>query len=307
MLFKPRQTSWYDFLNNKLGKDYKIAFYFLLPTFLIVLILIAYPIVLSLFLALSNVMVGDEFTWDHFVGFKNFKEIFGNRIYQRALVNTSIYTFGSVIFKIVLGMIMALLLLNPIKGKPWIRGLLLLPWVVPTVLSALTFRWLFDRLFSPINYILRTIGIVDFPGIPFLSNPTLAMLSVILVNIWKGIPFFGLCFLAGIETIPKDLFDAAEIDGASATQRFFLITLPLIMPVFVVVTLISLVWTFADFEIVYVMTRGGPYNTTHLLSTLAFSIGIESHQLGKGASIALTLFPIIAISAYFIIRNLRQE
>jgi multiple sugar transport system permease protein len=220
--------------------------------------------------------------------------------------NTINFALTAVVFKLVLGMLMALVL-DEIKFlKNLFRGMMLLPWIVPTSLSALGWLWMFDSQFSVLNRILLDLGIIE-NKIIWLGKPEWAMLAVQLVNIWRGIPFFGISLLAGLQTIPKDLYEAAEIDGANFWHKFWKVTIPLLMPVILVVTLFSIVQTFADFQIVYVLTRGGPVNSTHLFATLTHQTAIISGNLGEGAAISLFMFPVLLIAVVIQLRYLQNR
>jgi multiple sugar transport system permease protein len=200
------------------------------------------------------------------------------------------------------GLGLALTMNQNFRGKNIIRALMLLPFIVPTVLSTIAWMWMLDPGFSVINWLLKYFGLAD-PGPSWLGNPTLAMISLIIVNVWRGLPFYGITLLAGLQTISPDLYEAATIDGASTWHRFIYVTLPLLKPVIFIVTMFSIIFTFADFQLVYVLTRGGPANATHLFATYAFDIAMGGGQLGMGASVALAMLPplaliIIAMSIY---------
>jgi multiple sugar transport system permease protein len=190
--------------------------------------------------------------------------------------------------------------------KNLVRAGLLLPWIIPTALSTLAWLWIFDSTYGIISWALRNMGLIQ-RNIPFLGDPTLAMGSVIAVNIWRGTPFFAISLLAALQTISQDLYEAAAIDGANALQRFRHVTLPLMMPVLTIVTLFSVIWTFADFQLVYVLTRGGPTNSTHLLATLAYQIGMTAGELSMGAAISLWMFPFMAAMVIAVLWYQRRE
>jgi multiple sugar transport system permease protein len=203
-------------------------------------------------------------------------------------------------------MALALLMNQHFPFKGLVRAGLLLPWIIPTALSTLAWLWIFDSTYGIISWALKNMGLIR-TNIPFLGDPTLAMGSVIAVNIWRGTPFFAIALLAGLQTIAQDLYEAAAIDGANALQRFRHVTLPLIMPVLTIVTLFSIIWTFADFQLVYVLTRGGPTNSTHLLATLAYQIGMSAGELSNGAAISLWMFPFMAALVVAVLWYQRRE
>jgi multiple sugar transport system permease protein len=225
------------------------------------------------------------------------------------------------IFKTILGMWLALILNRKFRFSRFTRAAVLLPFIVPTVLSTLAWLWMFDATFSVFNWVINwfwklDISIFDFAikepfrgrvRINWLGDPALAMFSIILVNIWRGVPFFAITFLAGLQTVPQDMYDAGAIDGANGWQRFWHIILPMIKPIVVVVVVFSIVVTFADFQLVYVLTRGGPHNSTHLFATLAFQLGMQSGNLGEGAAIALFMLPFLAVLILWQLLYLRKE
>jgi multiple sugar transport system permease protein len=203
-------------------------------------------------------------------------------------------------------MALALLLFRTVKFKKWVRGAVLLPWVIPTALSTLGWWWMFDSLYSVVNWTLIHLGIMQV-GPNWLGTPYLAKSVVILVNIWRGLPFFAITLLAGLVSIPQELYEAAKTDGAGPIARFWYITLPMLKPVLVIVVLFSTIFTFSDFNIVYVLTRGGPINSTHLFATLANQIGLQSGKIGEGAAVSLYMFPILVMVVYFQLRLIRKE
>jgi multiple sugar transport system permease protein len=210
-------------------------------------------------------------------------------------------------FKLVFGISLALLLNQQLWFQRLIRGALLLPWVIPTALSTLGWWWMFNSLYSVVNWTGIALGLMDPPGPNWLGQKYYAMTAVVLVNIWRGLPFFAITILAGLVAIPKELYEAAEADGAGAAARFWHVTLPLLKPVMAIVILFSTIFTFSDFNIVYVLTHGGPINSTHLFATLARQIGLESGQLGQGAAISLYLFPVLALVVWVQLRFVRRQ
>jgi multiple sugar transport system permease protein len=290
-----------DWLNSERGLGYTL----IAPALILLVGLIAYPFFLSIYLALSDRLLAVESS-GKFIGLGNFINLLNDSIFRQTVWNTFNYAFVSVFFKLVLGMLMALVLNELTFLKNLFRGILLLPWIVPTSLSALGWLWLYDSQYSVFNWILLNLGLIQ-QKIIWLGSPVMAMLSIQIVNIWRGIPFFGISLLAGMQTIPQELYEAAQIDGANAWQRFWQVTWPLLTPVTLVVTLFSLVQTFADFQIVYVLTRGGPVNSTHLFATLAHQTAILSGKLGEGAAISLFMFPMLAVAIFLQLRYLQQQ
>lgn len=275
------------------------------PAALLLLILIAYPFCVAIYLSLTNRLIARADS-GIFIGLQNYINLLGDSIFQRTALNTINFALTAVFFKLIFGMLMALVLDGVKILKNLLRGLMLLPWIVPTSLSALGWLWMFDSEFSIFNKILLGTGLID-QKIIWLGMPATAMFSVQLVNIWRGIPFFGISLLAGMQSIPEDLYEAAEIDGANGWHKFWSITVPLLMPVTAVVTLFSIVQTFADFQIVYVLTRGGPVNSTHLFATLTHQTAIVAGKLGEGAAISLFIFPVLAVAAILQLRYLQRQ
>ena len=261
--------------------------------------LVGYPLIYGVLLSLQDRPVAQPGT---FVGLKNFIADFRDPIFWQVVANTFAYTIVATLLKMVGGVGLALAMNQHFRMKNLVRALLLLPFIVPTVLSTVAWMWMLDPAFSIVNRLLIGLG-VPKPGPSWLGNPYLAMFSIIMINTWRGLPFYGITLLAGLQTVPPELYEAATIDGASGWQRFRYVTLPLLKPIIMIVTLFSVIFTFADFQLVYVLTHGGPQNATQLFATYAFDIGMGAGQLGLGASVALTMLPalgllIIALTLY---------
>jgi len=266
-----------------------LALALFLPTIVILGLFIAYPFVKGVLLAVTDAKVGVP---GDFVGLRNFEKIWNDDIFRTAVWNTFWYTGVTTVFKLGLGLWLALLLNRHIKGKALIRAFVLLPFIIPTVLSTFAWKWMFDPTFSVINWLLFQLGIIK-QRINWLGDPDLALASVMVVNIWRGVPFYAISLLAGLQTINPELHEAAAIDGARPYQRFWYITWPLLLPVTMVVVLFSIIQTFADFQLVYVLTGGGPANATHLFATYAYQIGVGTGLLSEGAAISLAMFPVL--------------
>jgi multiple sugar transport system permease protein len=261
--------------------------------------LVGYPLLYGILLSLQDRQVAKA---GHFVGLKNFIADFHDPIFWRVAINTFVYTGAATLLKMVGGLGLALAMNQHFRMKNLIRALLLLPFIVPTVLSTVAWLWMLDPAFSVVNRLLIALG-VPAPGPSWLGNPYLAMFSIIMINTWRGLPFYGITLLAGLQTVPPELYEAATIDGAGGWHRFRFVTLPLLKPIILIVTLFSVIFTFADFQLVYVLTHGGPQNATNLFATYAFDIGMSAGQLGMGASVALTMLPalgllIVALTLY---------
>jgi multiple sugar transport system permease protein len=264
---------------------------------------VGYPFLYGILLSLEDRAVAQTGT---FVGLKNFLADFRDPVFWRVTSNTFIYTVAATLLKMVGGLGLALAMNQHFRMKNLVRALLLLPFIVPTVLSTVAWLWMLDPAFSVVNRVLILLGWPK-PGPSWLGNPVLAMISIIVINTWRGLPFYGITLLAGLQTVPPDLYEAATIDGAGGWQRFWFITLPLLKPIILIVTLFSVIFTFADFQLVYVLTHGGPQNATHLFATYAFDIGMGAGQLGLGASVALTMLPALALLIVALTIYMRKE
>ena len=279
-----------------------LAALLLTPTVILLGLFIAYPFVMGVWLSLSSTSVGNV---GAFVGLKNFVKAWNDSIFQTAFRNTFYYTFWATLFKLALGMWLALLLNRNFRGKRLVRASMLLPFIVPTVLSTFAWRWMFDPTFSVLNWLLYQGGFI-VTKVPFLSDGTYGMWCAIVVNTWRGMPFFAITLLAGLQTISPDLHEAASLDGANGWQRFWRVTWPLLKPVTVVVVVFSIIQTFSDFQLIYVLTGGGPANSTHLLATYAYQIGVATGLLGEGAAISLFMLPVLFIVVWLQLRYLRR-
>lgn len=273
------------------------------PAVFLMLVLLAYPFVLAVYISCSERILGEP---GRFIWFGNFIKLLQDPYFRQTVWNSFVYTITTVFLKLLLGLALALLLNQELPFRNWVRGALLLPWIVPTSLSVLTWLWMFDSLFSVINYLLMGVGILS-KKIPWLGDPFWAMVSVIIVNTWRGLPFFAISLLAGLMAIPRELYEAAEVDGAKEFRKFWNVTLPLLQPVIAVVVLFSTIWTFADFQIVYILTHGGPLNATQIFATMAYDVALVAGRIGEGAAVSLFLFPALLIVIILILRYLRQE
>jgi multiple sugar transport system permease protein len=268
-----------------------LAFVLLLPTMVLLGLFIAYPFGKGVLLSVTDARVGVP---GSFVGMQNFALLLHDSIFRVAVWNTVVYTAVTTVFKLALGLWLALLLNRSFKGKAFTRAFILLPFIIPTVLSTFAWKWMFDPMFSVINWTLFRLGLIS-TRINWLGDPHLALISVIIVNIWRGVPFYAISLLAGLQTINPELQDAAAIDGARPWQRFWYVTWPLLLPVTMVVVLFSIIQTFADFQLVYVLTGGGPANATQLFATYAYQVGVGTGLLSQGAAISLAMFPVLLI------------
>jgi multiple sugar transport system permease protein len=272
-----------------LEDERRLALLLLLPTMVLLGLFIAYPFVRGIMLSVTDSRVGVP---GDFVGLENYRRLWSDSIFRAAVYNTFLYTGVTTVFKLGLGLWLAMLLNRNFRGKAFTRAFILLPFIIPTVLSTFAWKWMFDPTFSVLNWLLYHLGAIT-GRINWLGDPDLAMVSIMVVNIWRGVPFFAISLLAGLQTISPELNEAAAIDGARPWQRFWYVTWPLLLPVTMVVMLFSVIQTFADFQIVYVMTGGGPANATHLFATYAYQIGVGTGLLSQGAAISLAMFPIL--------------
>jgi multiple sugar transport system permease protein len=276
---------------------------FLLPTVVYIVGLVAIPFFLAIAYAFSDVTAGNpSFDW---VGTRNFERIFGDPVFWRSLTNTLVFTGISMLFIVVFGKILANILIADFKGKWIVRFFVLLPWTTPVSLSAVSWLWLLDSIYSPIDYVLRTLGLID-ANLYYLGQPKLSMASVIAVQVWRLTPLAAVIIMAGLIAIPREINEQAQVDGAGFWRRFFEITIPLSMPVIAVAGLFGAIFTATDMTVVYVLTRGGPNNATQVLSSWAFFKGIDGSDIAQGAAIALFLFPLLLVAAIVILRSVRK-
>jgi multiple sugar transport system permease protein len=262
---------------------------FMLPAAAILLLFLTYPLALGTWLGFTDAKIGRA---GHWIGLSNFEFIWGDSLTRLALFNTLFYTIVASVIKFALGLWLAVLLNEHLPFKSFFRAVILLPFIVPTALSAIAFWWIYDAQFSIISWALMRMGLIH-EYIDFLGDPWMARASVIAANVWRGIPFVAITLLAGLQTISPSLYEAAALDGATGWQQFRRITLPLLTPIIAVVMTFSVLFTFTDFQLIYVLTRGGPLNATHLMATLSFQRAIPGGNLGEGAAIATAMVPFL--------------
>jgi multiple sugar transport system permease protein len=305
-------------LVQALENEQILGYVLMLPALVLILVFVAYPFGIGTWMSLTDKLVG---TPGEFIGLDNYRQLFDSDIFWRTAWNTFFFTTMATILKACLGMWLAVLLNRKFRLANFTRSAVLLPFIVPTVLSTLAWLWMLDSTFSVFNWTMRwmwqmeieVFGLVlkenwgYFKGPLWLGDPAWAMFSIIMINVWRGLPFFAITFLAGLQTIPPDLYDAADIDGASGWKKFWHVTLPLVKPVAIVVVVFSIVVTFADFQLVYVLTRGGPTNSTHLFATLSYQLGMSSGNLGAGAAVSLFMLPVLAVVIVIQLWYLRRE
>jgi multiple sugar transport system permease protein len=273
-------------------REAPLGYLLLAPTLFVLLAFLAYPFVIGLWLSVTDSEVG---VIGRFVGLGNYRyEFLHDRVFLSSISNTFVYTAVTTVFKLVLGLVMAVLLNQAFPLQRFVRAALLLPFIIPTVLSTLAWRWMFDPTFSVINWVLTHSGFATH-GVNWFGSPQMAMASMIIVNVWRGAPFYGISFLAGLQVIPIELYEAARVDGGTRWQQFLRITLPMLRPVLLVVLLLSTILTFADFQLPFVLTNGAPYSSSHVLATWAYAQAIQGGAIGIGAAISLVLFPVLSL------------
>ena len=290
-------------LRGVLEREGVFSWVMLTPGVLFLLAFVAYPFFYGIFLSLEDRPVARA---GQFVGLANFAALTADPVFWQVNRNTFLYTIVTSILKLVGGMALALVMNQAFRGRNLVRAFVLLPFIVPTVLGVIAWMWILDPTFSVVNWVLVRTGVVA-SGFSWLGNASLAMGSIITVNVWRGLPFYAITLLAGLQTISPDLYEAAAIDGASTRQRFRYITLPVIKPVLIIVTMFSVIFTFSDFQLVYTLTAGGPANATHLFATYAFQVAMNGGQLGMGAAVALSMLPALALLIVGLTLYLRRD
>jgi len=279
------------FLDNRNG----LGFAFMLPAAALLLVFLTYPLGLGLWLGFTDARIGRP---GHWIGAENFESLFGDSLARLSLFNTLFYTILASVVKFALGLWLALLLNRHLPFKAFVRAIVLLPFIVPTALSAIAFWWIYDAQFSVVSWLLVKMGLIH-TYIDFLGEPWMARFSTIAANIWRGVPFVAICLLAGLQTISPTLYEAAALDGATEWQKFRHVTLPMLTPIIAVVMTFSVLFTFTDFQLIYVLTRGGPLNATHLMATLSFQRAIPGGNLGEGAALAMAMVPFLLAAILF--------
>lgn len=266
-----------------------VALWFMLPAAAFLLLFLAYPLGLGIWMSFTDVRIGRP---GEFIGIENYQWLWEDGVFWLSVFNTLLYTIVASVIKFALGLYLALLLNRNMPFKAMIRAAVLIPFIVPTVLSAIAFWWIYDSQFSIISWSLIKLGLIH-QNINFLGDSTWARISVIVANIWRGVPFVAITLLAGLQTVSPSLYEAATLDGASNWQRFRYITYPLLTPIIAVVMTFSVLFTFTDFQLIWALTRGGPVNATHLMATLSYQRGILSGRLGEGAAVATAMIPFL--------------
>jgi multiple sugar transport system permease protein len=277
----------------------------LAPALVYIMLLVGLPFLLALVLSVTNSSAGSlDFS---FVGLQNFRSVIQSPVFLRALRNTFVFTLVSQVAVIALGNILARALMKTFRGKSVVRLLILMPWAAPISLATLGWLWIFDSTFSVINWMLKVVGWLG-PGqwYYWLGDTTLGMIAIITIHVWRMLPFSTVILLAGLTSIPKEVHEAADIDGAGPFAKAFRVTLPMMLPIVTVAVLFGVVFTFTDMSVVYLLTRGGPYNSTHVLASLAYQEGVLGGDVGRGAAVAIFLVPVLLIMAILMLRASRR-
>jgi multiple sugar transport system permease protein len=290
-------------LRSNRKSELALGYTSVMPIIIIIFVVIGIPFINALYLSLTDKTVGAD---AHFIGFDNYREIFSDPIYWKVLKNTFVYFITDVFFKLVFGMIFALTLNQQFFGRSIIRVLFLVPWAISGMVAALTWKWMYNDTFGIINQVLLDNGVIDVP-IAWLSGPHIALVSVIIVNIWRGIPFFLFSILGGLQTIDKQLYEAAKIDGAGTIRQFISVTIPSISPVIVITTMLSSIWTFNDFENIFLITGGGPLYNSAVISVYTYEVAFLQNNMGKSLSVAGSIIPILLVLMFFMTRKLNKE
>ncbi len=290
-------------LARRLERPEVLGYLLVAPALILLIVLLGYPFVQAVWLTMLDKNVGEAGV---FIGFGNYIELWDDPVYRWTIMNTMIFTAVSVVAKIILGMTGALVLNQAFRMKNFFRGFILLPWIIPSILSALVWLWMYDDTFGVISRTLIAFGIID-EKILWLSTWGTALTSIIIVNVWRTTPFFIVSLLAALQTVPKEQYEAAEIDGAGYLAQFWHVTIPNIKHVLIIITLFGTIWTMSDFNIIFVLTQGGPANTTHVFSTLAYQLAFGAGKLGQGIAVSFTMFPILFLIIFFRLYRMRKE
>ena len=289
--------------NYSRKEDRIFSYVSLIPVLFVIYIVIGLPFVYSVYLSFTNKVVGRP---ESFIGIKNYAYIFSDPVYWQVLRNTFVYASCSVSMKLIIGMIFALTLNEKFIGRGIIRVLFLVPWAISGMVAALDWKWLYNDTYGIFNVLLKQLGIIKL-SIPWLGHKTLAMVSVIIVDIWRGIPFFLFSILGGLQTLDKEMYEAATIDGAGAVMRFFRLTIPSLIPVISITTMLSSIWTFNHFDVVFVITGGGPAHATAVISTYTYEVAFWQNRMGTSLSVGVSIIPILAVFIYFATKWLSKE
>ena len=291
-------------IGRLLHRDSSLGYILITPGFAFLTVMMAYPFVYAVYLSFTDKQIGAP---AHFTGLENYTKLLSTNLFMLTVINSLVYTSAALILKFAGGLALAMLLNRPFIGQRIAKALMLLPWIMPTVFSTMIWSWIFHPSFSIINEVLvNKTGVLTEP-IPFLHNETWAMASLIFVNVWRGIPFFGITFLAAIQSVSVEIIEASKIDGASGWRSFWQITFPIIRPVVIIVMLISTIGTLGDFDLPFLLTRGGPNNATTLFALTAYTLSLSSGMIGLGAAVTMTMFPVLVLLVIASLISVRRQ
>jgi multiple sugar transport system permease protein len=292
------------FISRLLHKDSSLGYILLGPGFVFLVVMLAYPFFYAVYLSFTDKQIGAE---ANFIGLSNYSRLLGTTLFSKTVANSLVYTVFALILKFIGGLALAVLLNRPFVGQRLVKAMLLLPWIMPTVFSTMIWSWIFHPSFSIVNEVLVVkLGLLAQP-IPFLRDETWAMASLILVNVWRGIPFFGITFLAAIQSVSTEIIEASKIDGASPWVSFWRVSFPMILPVVIIVMLISTIGTLGDFDLPYLLTRGGPNDSTTLFALTAYTLTLSSGRIGLGAAVTMTMLPVLALLVIVSLVSVRRQ
>ncbi|MBX3012225.1 MAG: sugar ABC transporter permease [Caldilineaceae bacterium] len=301
---RAQSRSWGATISRWLHKDSALGYLLLSPGFLFLTIMMAYPFFYAVYLSFTDKQIGGP---ANFTGLDNYVRLLGTNLFTKTVINSLVYTIIALFFKFAGGLALAVLLNRPFIGQRFAKALMLLPWIMPTVFSTMIWSWIFHPSFSIVNEVLvNKLGLLTEP-IPFLRDEWWAMASLILVNVWRGIPFFGITFLAAIQSVSVEIIEASKIDGASAWRSFWQITFPMIRPVVIIVMLISTIGTLGDFDLPFLLTRGGPNDATTLFALTAYTLSLSSGMIGLGAAVTMTMFPALVLLVIASLISVRRQ
>jgi multiple sugar transport system permease protein len=293
-----------SFISRQLHQDSSLGYILLSPGFLFLTVMMAYPFFYAIYLGFTDKQIGGI---ANFTGLENYSKLMSTTLFWKTVVNSLVYTTLALILKLFGGLGLAVMLNRPFAGQRLVKAILLLPWIMPTVFSTMIWSWIFHPTFSIVNEILvNKVGLLNEP-IPFLLNETWAMASLIMVNVWRGVPFFGITFLAAIQSVSTEIIEASKIDGASAWGSFWRITFPMILPVVIIVMLISTIGTLGDFDLPFLLTNGGPNNATTLFALTAYTLSLQSGLIGLGAAVTMTMFPLLVVLVIVSLLSVRRQ
>lgn len=287
----------------QLKRDTRFSYLVSAPMLLYLAVILLIPILWGLYISFTNKMIGGQ---EQLVGLKNYLSLLQDAAFRRSVSNTVVYTFFSIMGKLIFGLIMALVLNFSFRGRNVARALMIIPWTLPNIVAVLNWRWIFSNTGGVANHLLQKLGLID-ANLIWLGMPALAMVAVLTANIWRGSPFFGISILARLQTIPKDYYEAASIDGANALQQFFYITLPSIMDVTLLTMLVSTIWTINEFESVWLLTGGGPSGATEVIGVFSYRTAMTNLQLGKGVAVSVLAMPVLLVLINLVSRKMLKE